>query len=68
VDLEIRRFGVVVATLVILGWAAAAHAEDTSRVPHAARTLVDAPIQLVLPQAHLLGAGTAYARGSRTTA
>src|SRR5262249_55178208 len=27
-DLEIRRFGVVVATLVILGWAAAAHAED----------------------------------------
>jgi porin len=40
---------------VILGWVAAAHAGDASKAPAGARSLVDTPIQLVLPQAHLLG-------------
>ena len=41
---------VVVATLVILGWAAAAHAEDAPRAPAGARDLADIPFQLVLPR------------------
>jgi porin len=50
--------------LVILGWAAAAHAEDAedfvARAPAGSRTLADTPFQLVLPQGHLFGdwAGT----------
>ena len=51
----------VVAILVILGWAATAHAEDPvapvvpSPAPAATRTLADTPFQLVLPQGHLFG-------------
>src|SRR5262245_63647169 len=46
--------------LVILGWAAAAHAEEAdsaqpSRAPAGARNLADIPFKLVLPQGHLLG-------------
>src|SRR5262249_26603864 len=69
VDLALRSSRVVVALLVILGWAAAAHAEDAaqpspapaedsvqpSRAPAGVRNLADIPFQLVLPQGHLLG-------------
>jgi porin len=68
VDLALRKFHVV-AILVILGWAAAAHAEDDvqpspapaedivqpSSAPAGSRTLADTPFRLVLPQGHLLG-------------
>ena len=46
---------VSLAILVILGWAAAAHAEDLPRAPAGTRDLADIPFQLVLPRDHLLG-------------
>src|SRR6516164_4559626 len=69
VDLALRSFHVVVVILVILGWAAAAHAEDAAQpspapaedtvrpspAPAGSRTLADTPFQLVLPQGHLFG-------------
>ena len=51
------RAGVFIVA-VILGWAAAVHAEDAvppPRTPVGARTLADTPFQLVWPQRHLLG-------------
>ena len=53
-DLAIRKFYVVVI-LVILGWAAVAHAEDAPSAPAGTRSLAEIPFQLVLPQGHLLG-------------
>jgi porin len=56
-----------IVILVILGWAAAAQAEDatsapaaakaedTLRAPAASRALAETPFQLVLPRGHLLG-------------
>jgi hypothetical protein len=59
VDMAIGRSRILVVSLVILGWAAAAaHAEDAVQPPSApagTRTLADTPFQLVLPQAHLFG-------------
>jgi len=55
VDVAIDRSRVAVALLVVLGWAAAVHAEDASRPPAGTRTLTDTPFQLVLPKEHLLG-------------
>ena len=46
---------VSLAILVILGWAAAAHAEDLPRAPAGTRDLADTPFQLTLPRDHLLG-------------
>ena len=40
---------------MILGWAAGGGAEEASKGPPATRALADAPVQLVLPQEHLLG-------------
>src|SRR5213593_3449082 len=54
-DLAVSRTRVVVAMVVILGWAAVAHAEDAPQPPAGTRALADTPFQLVLPQAHLLG-------------
>jgi porin len=54
-DVAISRIRVVVAMVVILGWAAAARAEDTTKAPAGTRPLADTPFQLVLPQQHLLG-------------
>ena len=68
-DVVIARRGIAVVVLVILGWAAAAHAEDASRdraagdaegaslplAPPGARSLARTPFQLTLPQAHLFG-------------
>ena len=57
-DVAISRTRVVIAVLVILGWAAAAHAEDAVQPPPApagTRTLADTPFQLVLPQGHVFG-------------
>ncbi len=54
-DVAISRSRVAVALLVVLGWAAAVHAEDASRPPAGTRTLTDTPFQLVLPKEHLLG-------------
>ena len=59
----ISRRHVAAVMLVILGWAAAAHAEDATLPPAApagTRTLADTPFRLVLPQGHLFGdwAGT----------
>ena len=48
----------VVAILVILGWAATAHAEDAVQplpAPAGTRTLAETPFRLVLPQGHLFG-------------
>ena len=60
-DVVIGRRGIAVVVLMILGWAAAAHAEDAARpaLP-GTRALADTPFRLVLPQGHLLGdwAGT----------
>ena len=53
-----RNLVVVFVVAVILGWAAAAPAEDAAEPRPAAagtRTLADTPFQLVLPQAHLFG-------------
>jgi porin len=55
VDVAIGRAGVALAILAILGWAAAARAEDASKAPPGTRPLADTPFQLVLPQQHLLG-------------
>jgi len=61
VDLAISRCHIAVAIAVILGWAAAAHAEDAAPPPTlppppaGTRTLADTPFQLVLPQGHLFG-------------
>jgi carbohydrate-selective porin OprB len=41
--------------LVILGWAAVAHAEDAPSAPAGTRSLAEIPFQLVLPRGHLLG-------------
>ena len=63
-DLAISRCHIAVAIAVILGWAAAAHAEDAAQpspapaedtvrpspAPASSRTLADTPFQLVLPQ------------------
>src|SRR5690242_13257473 len=62
-DVAISRLRVVVAMVVILGWAAVAHTEEApqpARAPAGTRTLADTPFQLVLPQGHLFGdwAGT----------
>ena len=60
-DLAISRCHIAVAIAVILGWAAAAHAEDAAPPPTlppppaGTRTLADTPFQLVLPQGHLFG-------------
>ncbi len=54
-DVAISRIRVVVAMVVILGWAAVAHAEDAPQAPAGTRALADTPFQLVLPQAYLLG-------------
>ncbi len=56
--MAISRRRVAVAVLVLLGWAAAAHAEDAARPPQAppgTRTLADPPFQLVLPRGHAFG-------------
>jgi porin len=51
----------VVAILVLLGWAATAHAEDPvapvvpSPAPAGTRTVAETPFHLVLPQGHLFG-------------
>ena len=51
----------VVAILVILGWAATAHAEEPvapvvpSPAPAGSRTLAETPFRLVLPHGHLFG-------------
>jgi hypothetical protein len=61
VDVAIGRRGIAVMVLVILGWAAAAHAEDAvPPAPPGTRSLADTPFQLVLPEGRLLGdwAGT----------
>jgi len=56
VDVVIGRRGIAVVVLAILGWAAAARAEDAvTPAPPGTRPLADTPFQLVLPQAHLLG-------------
>jgi len=58
VDLAIRRHRSIVVILVILGWVAAAHAEDAAQplpAPPGTRTLADTPFQLVLPQGHAFG-------------
>jgi hypothetical protein len=60
-DVAISRIRVVVAMVVILGWAAVAHAEDTQLpAPAGTRALAETPFRLVLPQEHLFGdwAGT----------
>jgi len=49
------RGRVAAASLVILGWAAVASAEDTPKAPAGTRSLADTPFQLVLPSEHLLG-------------
>jgi len=54
-DVAISRIRVVVAMVVILGWAAIAHAEEAPTPPAGARALADTPFRLVLPQEHLLG-------------
>ena len=54
----ISRRHVAAVMLVILGWAAAAHAGDATLPPAApagTRTLADTPFRLVLPQGHLFG-------------
>jgi len=48
VDLAIGRIHVVVAILVVLGWAAVAHAEDATQAPAGTRTLANTPFQLIL--------------------
>src|SRR5262249_62178445 len=62
-----RSHHVAIVILVILAWAAAAHAEDAPdapaaaqaqdvpRAPAATRSLADIPFQLVLLRCHLLG-------------
>jgi porin len=55
VDLAVSRSRVAIVILVVLGWAAAARAEDTTNAPAGTRPLADTPFQLVLPQQHLLG-------------
>jgi len=56
VDVVIGRRGIAVVVVAILGWAAAARAEDAvTPAPPGTRPLADTPFQLVLPQAHLLG-------------
>ena len=62
-DVAISRSIVVLIIAVILGWAAAAHAEDAVQPPPAppgTRTLAETPFRLVLPQGHVFGdwAGT----------
>ena len=54
-DVAVSRIRVVVAMVVILGWAAVAHAEEAPTPPAGARALADTPFRLVLPQEHLLG-------------
>ena len=57
-DVAIRRHRSIVVILMVLGWAAAAHAEDAAQPPQAppgTRTLADTPFQLVLPRAHAFG-------------
>lgn len=46
---------IVVAAVVVLGWAALAGAEEAPTPPAATRALSDTPFQLVLPREHLLG-------------
>src|SRR5438128_8487104 len=65
VDVAISRSRVAVALLVVLGWAAAVHAEDASRPPAGTRTLTDTPFQLVLPKEHLLPWLRDHGLGSR---
>jgi carbohydrate-selective porin OprB len=50
-----RSQHVALVILVILGWAAVAHAEDAPKAPAGTRDLAETPFQLVLPRAHLLG-------------
>ena len=47
-DVAISRIRVVVAMVVILGWAAVAHAEDATQAPAGTRTLANTPFQLIL--------------------
>jgi porin len=61
VDVALGRRCIAVLVLVILGWAAAAHAEDAvPPAPPGTRSLADTPFQLVLPEGRLFGdwAGT----------
>src|SRR2546422_762581 len=54
----ISRRHVAAVMLVILGWAAAAHAENATLPPAApagTRTLAETPFRLVLPHGHLFG-------------
>ena len=69
VAIDRNRSSVAVAILMILGWAAAAHAEDAaqsspapaegavqlSSAPAGSRNLADTPFRLLLPQGHLFG-------------
>jgi len=69
VAIDRSRNYVALAILMILGWAAAAHAEDPAQPPSSpaedpaqpsaasagSRTLADTPFRLVLPQGHLFG-------------
>src|SRR5438552_16916798 len=55
VDVAINRRRITVAFLVILGWAAVAHAEDVPIAPAGTRSLAEIPFKLVLPRGHLLG-------------
>src|ERR1044071_6761388 len=49
------RRRIVVAAVVVLGWATLAGAEEASTPPAATRALSNTPFQLVLPREHLLG-------------
>ena len=54
-DVAIHRRRITVAFLVILGWAAVAHAEDVPSAPAGTRSLAEIPFKLVLLRGHLLG-------------
>src|SRR5262249_22548533 len=51
----ISRMFLLVAMLMLLAWAAVAHAQDAVPVPAASRSFAPTPFQLTLPSAHLLG-------------
>jgi porin len=57
VDVVIGRRGIAAVSLVILGWAATAQAEDPalSPAPPGTRSVANTPFRLTLPQEHLFG-------------